>query len=92
MRLGRREPDPIRPAIERTIAEQPDWLRIPEPGLDATHLFMARRADLNPKLAVLRTLIRPSGFVWISRPKKLSKPNTDDRIRAAVLPRLTGST
>jgi hypothetical protein len=44
---------------------------------------------METKLAMLRPLIDPAGFVWVSWPKKASKVDTDiteDRIRDAILP------
>lgn len=60
-----------------------------EPGLDAAHIFVTRRDDLARHAAALRTLIAPTGFIWISWPKKASKVPTDiteDVIREIVLP------
>jgi hypothetical protein len=82
-------PDGIRHAIERSIDEKPDWKFVAEPGLGAAHIFVTRRAAMETKLAALRTLIDPAGFVWVSWPKKAAKVDTDiteDVIRAAILP------
>ena len=64
-------------------------LTAPEPGLDAAHIFVTRYADMEAKLAMLRPLIDPAGFVWVSWPKRASKFDTnitEDRIREAILP------
>ena len=61
----------------------------PAPGVDAAHIFVTRYADMEAKLAMLRPLIDPAGFVWVSWPKRASKVETDiteDRIRDAILP------
>ncbi len=61
----------------------------PQPGLDAVHIFVTERADMETKLAMLRPLIQPAGFIWVSWPKKASKVPTDiteDTIRAVILP------
>ncbi len=82
-------PDPIRHYIEKSIGRQPNWIRIPEAGLEAAHIFVTRRAAMETKLAALRTLIHPAGFVWVSWPKKVAKVDTDineDVIRAVILP------
>lgn len=82
-------PDGIRHAIERSTGEQPAWVFVPEPGLEAAHIFVTARAAMEDKLAALRTLIEPNGFVWVSWPKKASKQPTDiteDGIRDAILP------
>jgi hypothetical protein len=62
----------------------------PEAGLDAAHIFTTERAEMERLLGLLRTLIAPAGFVWVSWPKKASKVPTDiteDTIRAVCLPK-----
>lgn len=64
-------------------------LPAPLPGLDAAHIFVTDWHDMAAKLALLRPLIDPAGFVWVSWPKRASKVETDiteDRIRDAILP------
>jgi hypothetical protein len=65
-------------------------LAVPEAGLDAAHIFVTERADMEAKLAMLRPLLQPAGFIiWVSWPKKASKVPTDiteDTIRAVILP------
>jgi hypothetical protein len=61
----------------------------PEPGLDAAHIFVTQRAVMEARLGVLLPLLKPSGFIWVSWPKKASKVNTDvteDIVRAVILP------
>jgi hypothetical protein len=82
-------PDDIRHTIVQSIGELPDWRFVPEAGLEAAHLFVTERAAMAAKLASLRTMIEPNGFVWVSWPKKASKKPTDiteDAIRSAILP------
>jgi hypothetical protein len=82
-------PDDVRHAIEADLGGKPDWQFLPQPGLDAAHIFVTERAMLEEKLAALRNLIDPVGFVWVSWPKKASRVATDiteDSIRAAILP------
>ena len=82
-------PDPVRHAIERSIEEKPDWQFVPDGGLEAAHIFVTDRAAMERQLAALRGMVDPSGFVWVSWPKKASKVATDiteDTIRAAILP------
>jgi hypothetical protein len=65
------------------------YLTQPEASLDAAHIFVTERADMEAKLAVLRPLLQPAGFIWVSWPKKASKVPTDiteDAIRAVILP------
>lgn len=69
----------------------PELVRLaaPEPGLDAAHIFVVERAAMEAKLAMLRPLLQPAGFIWVSWPKKASKVPTDiteDTIRAVILP------
>ena len=62
---------------------------VPTPGIHAAHIFVMSRADMEEKLSLLRTLIDPSGFIWVSWPKRASRVTTDiseDRIREAILP------
>lgn len=71
--------------------DMPDlvYLSALEPGLDAAHIFVIERADMEAKLTMLRPLLQPAGFIWVSWPKKASKVPTDiteDTIRAVILP------
>ena len=82
--------DGMPPHVLAEIA-MPGLTRLPAPelGLDAAHIFVTRYADMEDKLALLRPLIDPAGFVWVSWPKRASKVDTDiteDRIRDAILP------
>jgi hypothetical protein len=66
-----------------------DRLAAPEAPIDAAHIFVTSYADMGTKLAHLRPLLAPGGFIWVSWPKKASKVPTDiteDRIRDAILP------
>lgn len=79
-------PDSVRAEIEI-----PDLIELsaPIPGLDAAHIFVTARADMEAKLAMLRPLLNPAGFIWVSWPKKASKlPTeiTEDSVRAVILP------
>ncbi len=81
-------PDSVLAEIE---AEGLDFIRLsaPQPGLDAAHIFVTDWHDMAAKLDMLRPLIDPAGFVWVSWPKRASKVTTDiteDRIRDAILP------
>jgi hypothetical protein len=61
----------------------------PRAPIDAAHIFVTEYADMKRKLANLRPLLAPGGFIWVSWPKKASKVATDiteDRIREAILP------
>ena len=72
--------------IEVTFA--PD-LACPEAPIDAAHIFVTDYADMEAKLASLRPLLAPGGFIWVSWPKKAAKVPTDiteDVIRDVALP------
>lgn len=65
------------------------YLAAPEAGIDAAHIFVTERADMEAKLSILRPLLQPAGLIWVSWPKKASKVPTDiteDAIRAVILP------
>lgn len=62
---------------------------VPEAPLDAAHIFVTERQAMEARIATLRPLLAPAGFLWISWPKKASKVPTDiteDIIRAVILP------
>jgi hypothetical protein len=82
-------PDSIQRAVEESIDAKPDWRFILETGLEAAHIFVTARAAIEAKAAVLLPLLAPSGFIWVSWPKKASKVPTDiteDTIRDVCLP------
>lgn len=61
----------------------------PAEGIDAAHVFVTERTDLEAKLAALRTQITPDGQVWVSWPRRTSGTPTDiteDTIRDVALP------
>ncbi len=61
----------------------------PEPGMNAAHVFVTERARLTDAIAMMRPLLAPNGFLWVSWPKKASKVPTDiteDVIRECALP------
>ncbi|MEP7130603.1 MAG: hypothetical protein ABI770_05685 [Sphingomicrobium sp.] len=64
-------------------------LRTPEAPIDAAHIFVTARADLEAKLKQLRPLLARAGFIWVSWPKRAAKVATDiteDVIREVALP------
>lgn len=66
-----------------------ELLAAPGAGIDAAHIFVTDRARLDCELTALRQLIVPSGFVWVSWPKKAAKVETDiteDVVRELALP------
>lgn len=61
----------------------------PEAPVDAAHVFVRERAELEDHVARLRPLLAPHGFLWVSWPKKAARVPTDvneDVIRAVALP------
>ena len=81
-------PDSVRTEI---AAEglQFDLLDAPEPPVDAAHIFVVERVDLEAKLVQLLPLLERSGFIWVSWPKKASgvpSDITEDVIRDVALP------
>jgi hypothetical protein len=68
---------------------QLNLLASPEPPIDAAHIFVTERADLDAKLHELMPLLDPAGMIWVSWPKKAAKVPTDiseDVIRDVALP------
>ena len=64
-------------------------LDAPEAPIDAAHIFVTEGAELDAKLKQLLPLLSPSGFIWVSWPKKASKVPTDiteDVVRDVCLP------
>jgi hypothetical protein len=81
-------PDSVRAEIyanDLTLSEE----EVPTNGVNAAHIFVTERSVVEEKLAALRQLIDPAGFIWVSWPKKASKVDTDiteDTIREVILP------
>jgi hypothetical protein len=80
-------PDSVR---EEIAAEGVDLqlLTAPEPPIDAAHVFVTERAELEARLKQLLPLLERSGMIWVSWPKKASKVPTDiteDTIRDVAL-------
>ena len=66
-----------------------DLLDRPEAPIDAAHIFVTERMELQMKLKQLLPLLQPAGMVWVSWPKRASKVPTDiteDVIRDICLP------
>ena len=81
-------PDSVRDEIGREGLVL-DHLAAPEAPIEAAHIFVTAYADMAARLARLRPLLAPAGFVWVSWPKKASGVATDiteDRIRDFILP------
>lgn len=64
-------------------------LDAPVGPLDAVHVFITSRAALGDAIRRLLPLLAPTGFIWVSWPKKASGVPTDiteDGIREIILP------
>jgi hypothetical protein len=64
-------------------------LKSPEAPIDAAHLFVTERTELETKLVHLLPLLDRAGFIWVSWPKRASKVPTDiteDVVREVALP------
>jgi hypothetical protein len=67
-------------SVAREIATEDLDLRMldqPEPPVDAGHIFVTERDDLELKLQQLLKVLDRAGFIWVSWPKKASKRLTD---------------
>lgn len=79
-------PESVRAEIGAVVLDE---RRAAEPSIDAAHIFVTGRAEMERLLGELRTLVVSAGFVWVSWPKKASKVPTDiteDVIRDVCLP------
>ena len=81
-------PASVRAEIEREglVLQHLVW---PEAPVDAAHVFVTERAELEAEIARLRPVLDPAGFIWVSWPKKAARVPTDiteDVIRDVALP------
>jgi hypothetical protein len=85
-------PDSISAEVNAGLEEQGATIALlDKPGvpIDAAHIFVTARGELEAKLHQLMPLLGPGGFIWVSWPKKASKMPTDvteDVIREICLP------
>jgi hypothetical protein len=66
-----------------------ELLDAPEAGINAAHIFVTVRGELEAKLHQLLPLLAPSAFIWVSWPKKAAKVAadiTEDTVREVALP------
>jgi hypothetical protein len=82
--------DGMPPAVAAEIGDI-GLVMLPEPAapIEAAHIFITRYENMAAKLAALRPLLAPAGFIWVSWPKRASRVPTDiteDRIRDLILP------
>ena len=81
-------PDSVRDEIDEYALELTP-VDDPAKGIDAAHVFVTERADLETLLAQLRDQIARDGQIWVSWPKQASGVLTDiteDSIREVCLP------
>lgn len=81
-------PDSVRAEIESEDLAL-ERLELPEAPIDAAHAFVTHRIQLEAAVERLLPLLSPTGFLWISWPKKAAKVETDvteDVIREVALP------
>ncbi|HYU95738.1 MAG TPA: DUF3052 family protein [Sphingomicrobium sp.] len=85
-------PDSVSGEIEAGLDEQGAaivLLDAPQAPIDAAHIFVTGRGELEAKLHQLMPLLAPAGMIWVSWPKKSSRVPTDiteDVIREICLP------
>jgi hypothetical protein len=61
----------------------------PEAPVEAAHVFVTERVELEKAIGRLLPLLAPDGFLWVSWPKRAAKVPTDiteDVIRDVALP------
>ena len=81
-------PDGVRAEIE-SEGVRLRLLDAPKAPIEAAHIFVTARGELEAKLHQLMPLLDRAGFIWVSWPKKASKLPTDiteDVIRDVCLP------
>src|SRR3982750_2021303 len=69
-------PGSVRAEIERSRLALTHLLW-PEPPIDAAHVFVSDRADMEADLKRLLPHLAPAGFIWVSWPKKTARMRHD---------------
>src|ERR1044072_6747378 len=69
-------PDAVRDEIEREGLAL-HHLASPQAPIERAHISVPPRPERRARLEQLRPLLAPSGFIWVSWPKKASKVPTD---------------
>lgn len=80
-------PDHVQDEIDEYALEL-TFVGDPAEGIDAAHIFVTERAELERLLAGLRHQIASDGQIWVSWPKKASEAASDiteDTIREICL-------
>ena len=81
-------PPSVRAEIERSGLAL-THLVWPETPIDAAHIFVTERADMEADLNRILPHLAPTGFIWVSWPKQAARVATDiteDAIREVALP------
>jgi hypothetical protein len=84
--------DAMPPTVREEIAAERLRLQLlssTDAPIDAAHVFVTDRAELEAKLKRLLPLLDRSGMIWVSWPKKASKVSTDiteNVVRDVALP------
>ena len=81
-------PGRVRAEIERSDLSLVHLLW-PEPPIDAAHIFVTDRADMEADIRRVLPHLAPNGFLWVSWPKQAARVPTDiteDVIREVALP------
>ena len=81
-------PDQVQDEIDEYALEL-TFVGDPAEGIDAAHIFVTERAELERLLAGLRHQIANDGQIWVSWPKQASGAKSDmteDTIREICLP------
>ena len=85
-------PDAVSGEIVAGLEEQGaaiELLDTPDGPIDAAHIFVTARGELEAKLHQLMRLLAPGGCIWVSWPKKVARVPTDiteNVIRDVCLP------
>ena len=64
-------------------------LDAPESPVDAAHVFVTLRAEVDEAIAMIRPALAPAGFLWVSWPKKgsgIASEVNENAVRDAALP------
>jgi hypothetical protein len=84
--------DEMPPSVRREIESSGlalTHLLWPETPIDAAHIFVTEREEMEADIKRILAHLAPAGFIWVSWPKKAARVPTDiteDVIREVALP------
>jgi len=84
--------DEMPPSVRREIESSGlalTHLLWPETPIDAAHIFVTEREEMEADIRRILAHLAPAGFIWVSWPKKAARVPTDiteDVIREVALP------